>query len=440
MRNKVPRHSWKNPLVIIFTHLPFEKYEINHSLAPAELTWEMALLGTEKFLASSHHLGIYGKHCPRESIMTDDDQLWVLAVLALSATYTPELVAHFGSATSASSCFLQAAQRLVQSRGKDPEGATIRRCQAFFLLSNAEWAAGEPTSANGHLMVASRMGFEMGLHREETYEQWGNDRDHMERARTLFWTIVAQLNLRKGYKYCPRPFDVEVTTDLPGTTWNFTREGAGPSPTRAPLPGNTPAPDGPNRAIINLGVHIACAWCDVNVWRERASDRPLIDAFFRKLEEELKVFEDVLPAGFELSKNVEVVKIVLTLRQSQIGLRKPFLGQMIEASEIYPDERRGAHRIMCKVAEKMFVNVQKLYLQLKVFMEDQQLCTAESMSGGLQQTLDFCAYQCWTLSNTLADKPFLCWAVATKTETVPAARKMAEDSKMFLDRIRSIPG
>lgn len=191
----------------------------------------------------------------------------LLAILSISARFTPALVRRYDGALKATDYFMQRAAILVPQELYTP---SLERCQAFFLLGIADWGNGERhrsfvssfynVSASLHscllpqihLGVAVRMAGLLRLHLETTYQPsltaTPDDIIQSEVARRTFWMLNSQDDLHSG-NLTPASFVLaDVTALLPSDEIDFA---FGREPTsRAALAGTRAALTNPLLATL----------------------------------------------------------------------------------------------------------------------------------------------------------------------------------------------
>ncbi len=189
---------------------------------------EELVAGCVRFVDHCCPLGFFSRTAWIEALHrapASASRLLVCCVLALSARTTAALVRRYGGCDRASAHFLGQARALAPAALYTP---TLEHAQAFFLLSAAEWAAGDHARSAMDMGVAVRMAVVLKLHREETYTlpptASADAVVQAEAARRTFWMIHSQealallAPLRAGQAPWPAPAPVPadaITARLP---------------------------------------------------------------------------------------------------------------------------------------------------------------------------------------------------------------------------------
>ncbi|GAA6048766.1 hypothetical protein JCM3770_003953 [Rhodotorula araucariae] len=124
----------------------------------------------------------------------------LLAILTISARYTPSLVERFGNELAATEFYAQHAYTLI---GNEMLRPSLQNCQAFFILAAYEWGSTMGDDASAMLMgIAARIAGLLCLHKEATYVLPEDaPPEHViqaEVARRTFWLIASQEDLTSG--------------------------------------------------------------------------------------------------------------------------------------------------------------------------------------------------------------------------------------------------
>lgn len=90
------------------------------------------------------------------------------AMLAVTASTTPTIVARFGSAEAASAHFLE----LARAAGNAELGnISLENCQAWYLLALVDWSSGSGARSSMSIGLALRMAYLLKLENYESYPE-----------------------------------------------------------------------------------------------------------------------------------------------------------------------------------------------------------------------------------------------------------------------------
>ncbi|QDS73264.1 hypothetical protein FKW77_004684 [Venturia effusa] len=386
------------------------------------------------FTTSYFQLGFIPKSTFAERIANHEiDEFLILCVLALSARFTPSLVAKHGGGKEATNFFMQQALNLVPERMYTPN---VENTQAFFLLSIAEWGNGERERSSIHMGVAVRMAAMLKLHREETYQlEAGATEEEVieaEMGRRTFWMIQSQDNLHSGYE-SPAAFALDdITALLPCEESDF-RFGINPHE-RAALQGTVPAlkdsslTSSSKRPLFATLIQVHSLWGQVarKVGRSSQSkvapDTPclFLSLEYRQIVQALNDFESQLPPQQKWSaRNLGVWKdfgyelaylsVVMMLRLSNIIVRRTYLQDVKECltGHNVDDTTRN---LWAGIADELFHAVEELYEQIEASFAMQSRKQAQAYPAILALPV----YVCGSLSLNLWKCPALCPARAPR--------------------------
>lgn len=357
---------------------------------------------------------------------------FLLAVLSVSARFTPSLIERYGDGLKAAEIFLDRAAALVVEEMYTP---TLERTQAFFLLAIAEWGKGEKASSNIHMGIAVRMAGLLKLHREETYTLSGNftaeDVINSEMARRTFWMLESQDNLHSGYT-TPVSFSLsDITTLLPCEERDFA---FGEIPhERAALGGTLAAsrnPDlvhTPSRSLFAILIQAHNLWGQVARRAVSSSEQHSGETFkpwdsrsdYAVLSLALQTWEEHLPRRHQWSiwnlrgykaegLDLAYLSVVMVLRLSNIILRRSFIENIKN-----PDANDGApENFWVNMSTELFENVLGMHEQIDAFF------SLRSPDQGFPAMIVFCVYVCGSLANHLRKRPEICPKLAPGIEDI----------------------
>ncbi|KAL1706778.1 hypothetical protein EV121DRAFT_289163 [Schizophyllum commune] len=409
----------------------------------------------QAFMTSYFQLGFIPKSMFLERLSKEPDSVPVfllLAILSVSARFTPSLVRRYGDGSKATEVFLKRAESMVPTEMYKP---TLERTQAFFILSTAEWGQADNDKSFMHLGIAVRMAGYLRLHREETYRVPPNASEDTiiksEVARRTFWMVENQANLQAGINHPPAFARPEITALLPCSESDFAF-GTLPAPgTRAALAGTAPAladpalATAPDRSLFATLIQTHNLWGQVarravqwendlpaSSGRVGASERPLppwdAGSDFARLCEALGRFERELPARHQWSvqnwrgyraeaMDLAYLSIVLVLRMSNVVVRRVYLPYMavavgIVSKQDLPSEEwsLAPASYWHNMAQELFSDVRRLYEQLDASFP---LCPQ-----GFPPIIVFCIYICGSLASYLCKWPQLSPDLAPQARTI----------------------
>ncbi|KAL1713412.1 hypothetical protein EV715DRAFT_277319 [Schizophyllum commune] len=409
----------------------------------------------QAFMTSYFQLGFIPKSMFLERLSKEPDSIPVfllLAILSVSARFTPSLVRRYGDGSKATEVFLKQAESMVPTEMYKP---TLERTQAFFILSTAEWGQADNDKSFMHLGIAVRMAGYLRLHREETYRVPPDASEDTiiksEVARRTFWMVENQANLQAGINHPPAFARPEITALLPCSESDFAF-GTLPAPgARAALAGTAPAladpalATAPDRSLFATLIQTHNLWGQVarravqwendlpaSSGRVGASERPLppwdAGSDFARLCEALGRFERELPARHQWSvqnwrgyraeaMDLAYLSIVLVLRMSNVVVRRVYLPYMavavgIVSKQDLPSEEwsLAPASYWHNMAQELFSDVRRLYEQLDASFP---LCPQ-----GFPPIIVFCIYICGSLASYLCKWPQLSPDLAPQARTI----------------------
>jgi hypothetical protein len=386
------------------------------------------------FMTSYFQLGFIPKATFSERILSHEvDDFLILAILCLSARFTPSLVARYRSGTEATDLFMRQALQLVPQKMYNPN---LETTQGFFLLSIAEWGNGERERSSIHMGIAVRMAAILRLHREETYRLRQDATEEeiidVEMGRRTFWMIQSQDNLHSGYN-SPAPFSLDdITALLPCDESDFLF-GVIPHE-RAALQGTIPAlanlslTGSPKRSLFATLIQTHSLWGKVA--RKAAGPSqgsstripsPISsNSEYRRTVEALREFEQHLPPqqkwsvrnltvwkdfGFELA----YLSVVMMLRLSNIIVRRMYLEE-IKACVTDNTVDASTRKFWEGISNELFHNVEELYEQIKSSFS----IRSRSQTQAYPAILVLPVYVCGSLALNLWKCPALCPKLADK--------------------------
>ncbi|TRM65110.1 hypothetical protein BD626DRAFT_567951 [Schizophyllum amplum] len=402
------------------------------------------------FITSYFQLGFIPKAMFLERLSEEPDSVPVfllLAILSVSARFTPSLVRRYGNASKATEVFLQRAESMVPQEMYKP---TLERIQAFFILSTAEWGQADSDKSFMHLGIAVRMAGYLRLHREETYrvppDASVDAIVKSEVARRTFWMVENQANLQAGINHPPAFARPEITALLPCDESDFAF-GTLPA-ARAALAGTAPERTHPHLASIPARSLFATLIQTHNLWGQVARravqwenglpassgkvGAPLppwnAESDFARLCEALGRFERELPPRHQWSvqnlrgyraeaMDLSYLSIVLVLRMSNVVVRRVYLPYIavavgiVEEQELPSEEWNLAPPAYWRtMARDLFADVRSLYEQLDAAIP---LCPQ-----GFPPIIVFCIYICGSLASYVCKWPQLCLDLAFDAHTI----------------------
>ncbi|KAK3375853.1 hypothetical protein B0T24DRAFT_676755 [Lasiosphaeria ovina] len=302
----------------------------------------------------------------------------VFSILAVSAPFTPSLVARYdGSGSRATQAFLRGASAFVPQHML--ESSLERQCRRFFLSSIAEWGNGDKNRSLAYMGIARLAGIlhlHLHLHREEAYRlPEGSSAEAVARpegARRTFWMLETFENLHSGAD-SPIAFSyADMAVLLPCDEREAALRLARAS--RA----STPATTRGWRACWPASSATCRRSTPWSVWNLRAF----------KLE----------------GQDLAFLSAVMILRLSNAILRRSYLDGLLDAaarSRTVSDDKAWQ-----PVADQLYANMLVLHEQISVFFAHR------APAHGYPALVVFCAYVCGSLANRLHCQPQLCVAVA----------------------------
>ena len=347
---------------------------------------------------------------------------FLLAILSVSARFTPCLISRYNDGLKAAEIFMTRAQALVIEEMYTP---TLERTQAFFLLAIAEWGKGDKTSSNIHMGIAVRMAGLLRLHREETYDLpkdfSAEDVINAEMARRTFWMLESQDNLHSGYS-TPTSFSLDdITTLLPCEERDFAF-GLMPQE-RTALAGTLSAARNPNivhtssRSLFATPIQAHNLWGQVARRAVSSSEQHTGENLqpwdhrsdYAVLSLSLQTWEEHLPIRHQWSiwnlrgykaegLDLAYLSVVMVLRLSNIILRRSFIENIIS----HPTPDSAPEQFWSQMSEELFKNVLALHEQIDAFF------SLRSQEQGFPAMIVFCVYVCGSLASHLWKRREMC--------------------------------
>ncbi|KAF9078602.1 fungal-specific transcription factor domain-containing protein [Rhodocollybia butyracea] len=175
----------------------------------------------EWFFSAYFQLGFLHKPTFMHTLITAPQSIstfLLLAMLSISARFSPRLIERYGGGANAADYFARHAQKLA---GEELTGAaTLDRAQAFFLCSIWSWGSGYRDRSWIFLGVAARMASILKLSQESSYNLSPDANVEVvisaEVSRRTWWVIFMSDNLLSSGCGRPVSFDLDqVTIPLP---------------------------------------------------------------------------------------------------------------------------------------------------------------------------------------------------------------------------------
>lgn len=412
--------------------------------------------GCQVFVTSYFQLGFIPKAVFLENLRANSGSVGrflLSCILAISARFTPCLVARYGDARKATEYFLQIARTMVPAEMYKP---SLERLQAFFLLAISQWGNDDRERASMDMGVAVRMAALLKLDREDSYTlpSEGCSMDQVvksESARRVFWMIQSQENLHSGYR-TPAPFPLkEVTTLLPCSEEDFAfavipSERAAEIGT-APALANPDLVNSPQRCLFATLIQAHGLWGRVSrtaSQRNHGADGRSpwdVEGEFQKMLAEMRDWEAQLPPMHTFSVwnlrgwkseclHIAYLTTTMVVRLSNIVARRVYLREMLaHLTDEPPDQTLDAtmgHAASPVAAPttssaappdfwertsfELFYNVWELHQQIDAYFN------MKSPGEGFPEILVFCVYMCGSLSSYLWRYPALCPRFGEKGE------------------------
>ncbi|KAF2765114.1 hypothetical protein EJ03DRAFT_219543 [Teratosphaeria nubilosa] len=395
--------------------------------------------GCRVFLASYFQLGFIPKTLFLERLSKNAEaasSFLLAAILAISARFTPTLVARYGGVNEATSHFIGLTAGMVP---REMYQVDLEHVQAFFLLSIAEWGNGDKDRSIIHMGIAVKMATILRLHREETYElPTSATREAIVEAeigRRTFWMLQSQDNLHSGHS-TPVAFSPSDITALLPCSENEFAFGVLPR-CRAAVPGTAAAMHDPKsvastqRSLFATLVQAHNYWgivarraCKADAGSANLMSRPAdASSDYRKLADELKNWEESLPAqhkwsvwnlrGYKAeSMELAYLATVMVIRLSNIVLRRIYLDDLLTASRTAFDVRSDHAAFWRTMSYELFDNMLELHRQIEAYF------ASRLKADGYPAILAFCVYTCGSVAAHLLKWPQLCPGLATEAPTI----------------------
>ncbi|GAA5908635.1 hypothetical protein JCM6882_003699 [Rhodosporidiobolus microsporus] len=382
--------------------------------------------GCKAFLSSYFQLGFISESVFLEQLEQDPSSIstfLLLAILTISARFSPSLVKRFGSRRAATEAFATRATELVPEEMLKP---SLENVQAFFLLGVSEWGGGYGQKSWMLMGIAVRMAGLLRLHREDSY-QLPPDAEpdevvRSELARRTFWILVCHDNLTSG-SHRPASFSpVEISALLPCDEEELAF-GIPPSQ-RASLPGTNAATLNPPSALLPdrslfasmITAHylfgkVASLACSSETAPSNQPWLPTSD--FSRLAEELRLYEGTLPPrhvwNLQNLRGMRAKKLDLALlssshivRLAHIVLARIYLPSIAAAVEGSLPNDSAPPGFWTGLAARMAQDARELIAQVELFF------SFRAVSEGFPPIMVFGLFAAGDLASYALRWPQLC--------------------------------
>ncbi|KAH9832690.1 Cytochrome-P450 monooxygenase [Teratosphaeria destructans] len=395
--------------------------------------------GCRVFLASYFQLGFIPKTLFLERLSKNAEaasSFLLAAILAISARFTPALVARYGGINEVTSHFMRLTAGMVPHEMYQVD---LEHVQAFFLLSIAEWGNGDKNRSIVHMGIAVKMATILRLHREETYELPASaTREAIVEAeigRRTFWMLQSQDNLHSSHS-TPVAFSPSDVTALLPCSENAFAFGVLPR-CRAAVPGTAAAMRDPSsvapaqRSLFATLVQAHNYWgivarraCKADDGSTNVMSRPAdASSDYRRLADELETWEEGLPDQHKWSvwnlrgykaEGMELAYLatVMVIRLSNIVLRRIYLDDLLTASRTDFDVGSDHAAFWQAMSYELFDNMLELHRQIAAYF------ASRLKADGYPAILAFCVYTCGSVAAHLLKWPQLCPSLAAEAPRI----------------------